>query len=93
MSTHLQNAGSYHFPYTQAVDDLVDDPADSQGITGTMRGTTGRTPPGTLAAPTACRRRPGTLSTPAVHEYEALTWPDDSVPRIHRAYYDYESSL
>jgi hypothetical protein len=62
-------------------------------MTGTMRGTTARTPAGDPAAPTGRRRRQGSLSTPAVHEYEALTWPDASVPRIHRAYYDYESSL
>ncbi len=60
-------------------------------MTGTMRGTTGRALPGRDRACTAervCARR---LSTQAVHGNAGLTWPDAAVPRIHCAYYDYES--
>lgn len=42
------------------------------------------------AQPTSHRAR---LSTRAVHERAALTCRDAAVNRIHRAYYDYHSSL
>jgi len=47
-------------------------------------------PTGHRAQPTGS---PSGLSTPAVHDRVALTCTDTSVPRIHRTYYDYHSSL
>ncbi len=38
-------------------------------------------------------RRLADLSTQAVHETDALTCEDATVPRIHHAYYDYHSSI
>jgi len=62
-------------------------------MTGTMRGTTGRLSFTRLRSCTAGRRGTGRLSTPDVHEKADLIWQDATVPRIHRAYYDYESFL
>jgi hypothetical protein len=42
---------------------------------------------------TAGRPEPRLLSTSSVHEITVLTCHDAAVPRIHRAYYDYESYL
>src|SRR5262249_29847609 len=38
VNRHRLNVGCYHFPYTQAVDDAVDDPADRLRRTGTCGG-------------------------------------------------------
>ncbi len=46
--------------------------------------------PARRAQPTG---HPAGLSTLAVHDRAALTCADAIVPRIHRTYYDYHSSL
>src|SRR5215469_10408871 len=45
---HAHKNESYHFPYTQAVDETVDEPADRSVGTGTIRGTTTPAPLGSV---------------------------------------------
>jgi len=86
---HAHKNESYHFPYTQAVDETVDEPADRSVGTGTIRGTTTPAPLGSVPV---LHSRPGRricLSTRPVHSKRPLTCADFVVPRIHRPYYDY----
>ena len=60
-------------------------------MTGTMRGQRDAHFSVEIVLCTAERVRARRLSTSAVHGNAGLTWQDGAVPRIHCAYYDYES--
>ena len=90
--THSQNALRHHYLYTQAVDDLVDEPADRYGMTGTMRGQQDAHQSVEIvpAQPSGSRR---VLIHIGCAWKCGLDLAGTAVPRIHCAYYDYESFI